>query len=160
MSGAPPEKARYLVTVPFTVDTPGGTRTFTPGRLLNLVAEKAAPLLAAEYIREDRPDEPSMPHTYGILIPWRTATGRLIYLAATPAAAAHSPAGTAAFQLAELEMLRGATPRTVNTLIDVKELFGNPTIQGKEIMPPLGDFGPPPLPDTKTQGMPITAKYS
>ena len=126
------DKARYLVTAAFSVATPDGSRTFNPGAVLSLVPDKAAPYILGGFLREIAPDPDGRPRTApggGLLIPWRTATGRLLYLAETPAAAGRAPEGAATFQIEELDMLRGATPETVNMVIDIKELFGNGTLQ-------------------------------
>lgn len=123
-----PVKARYQVTAAFTVDTPGGTRTFTPGAVLSLVPEKAAPFILGGQLREVKPDQVSKPQPApggGLLIPWRTATGRFIYLAESPAAAAHVPPGGAVFQLAEFDLIRGASPAMLDLIINVKEVFDN-----------------------------------
>ena len=119
-------KTRYQVTAAFTVDTPGGTRTFTPGAVLSLVPEKAAPFILGGQLREVEPDQESKPRPApggGLLIPWRTATGRLIYLAETPAAAMHTPTGTAVFQLAEFDLIWGSSPAMLGLIIDAKEVF-------------------------------------
>ena len=121
-----PVKARYQVTAAFTVDIPGGTRTFTPGAVLSLVPEKAALFILGGQLREVEPDQESTPRPApggGVLIPWRTATGRLIYLAESPAAAAHVPPGGVVFQLAELDLIRGASPAMLDLIIDAKEVF-------------------------------------
>jgi len=125
-------KARYCVTESFTVATATGARTFTPGAVLSLVPEKAAPFLQAGKLQEVVPEQDARPQPApdgGLLIPYRTATGRLIYLAENATAAAQTPAGGAAFQLEELNLLRGATPETVTLAINVKEVFHNPTLQ-------------------------------
>ena len=121
-----PTKTRYQVTAAFSVDTPGGTRTFTPGAVLSLVPEKAAPFIRGGQLREVEPDQDSGPQPApggGLLIPWRTATGRLIYLAETPAAATNTPTGTAVFQLAEFDLIRGSSPAMIDLIIDAKEVF-------------------------------------
>ena len=125
-------KARYCVTELFTVLTANGPRTFTPGTVLSLVPEKAAPFLQAGKLREVAPEQDARPQPApggGLLIPWRTATGRLIYLAESATAAAQTPAGGAAFQREELNLLRGATTETITMVINVKEVFDNPTLQ-------------------------------
>ena len=138
MTGDHQEKSRYLVTAAFTVNTPGGSRTFTPGAVLSLVPEKAAPFILAGQLREVAPDPDSTPQPNpggGLLIPWRTATGRLIYLAESPTAAAHTPPGAAVFQLAELDLIREASPATLNLIINTKEIFDNPLFEPLTLYP-------------------------
>jgi hypothetical protein len=141
-------KARYAVKAAFTVDTPGGKRTFAPGEVLNLVQGKAAPLIMAGYLREVEPIPNGTPQPApggGLLIPWRTATGRLIYLAESPEAAARAPERTATFQLSELDFIKGAAPAILNLIIDSKELFGNGTLDREETTTAKTNTAPGPL---------------
>ena len=128
-------KGRYLVTAAFTVETPNGPRTFQPGAVLSIVQEKAAPLIMGGKLREVAPDPDGNTRPApdgGRLLPWRTATGRLIYLAESTEAAAQAPAGAATFQGRELDLSRGATTATINLIIDCKEVFNGTIEQGEE----------------------------
>lgn len=60
-----------------------------------------------------------------LLIPWKTESGRIIYLAEDERAAIQAPLGKACFLLSELQKMQGIDRLAAEKLIDVKEVFGN-----------------------------------
>lgn len=114
-------KRAYTVVEPFRVKTVTGVKELKPGATLNLTSEKATGLLRQGFITEAA--------SSGILIEWRTESGKTIYLAEAPHATANVPPGRAFFLPEELEAMSGLDRHTADLLIDAKEVFPGCTVE-------------------------------
>lgn len=116
------QKRAYRVVRPFKVKTSSGDKELSPGATLNLAPAKAAGLLQRGFITEDFTSG-------GMLIGWRTESGRYIYLAETLGAASAVPPGRAFFLPEELEAMRGLDRHTAELIVDIKEVFLGCTVE-------------------------------